>query len=97
MKIEIKGTGKKFNKIAPYIVGIIKSYDIPNITKIYVIDTEEIRNASENPKESEILVAIFTKNHINADDYQRKIGYKISSYFGVEPVVYMSQDPESEN
>ena len=33
MKIEIKGTGKKFNKIAPYIVGIIKSYDIPNITK----------------------------------------------------------------
>jgi hypothetical protein len=97
MKIEIKGSGKKFNKIAPYIVGIVKSYDIPNVTKIYVIDTDEIKNASENTKESNILVAIFTKNHINADNYQKEIGYKLSSYFGVEPVVFLSQDPESEN
>ena len=97
MKIEIKGSGKKFNKIAPYIVGIVKSYDIPNVTKIYVIDTDEIKNASENTKESNILVAIFTKNHINADNYQKGIGYKLSSYFGVEPVVFLSQDPESEN
>ena len=97
MKIEIKGSGKKFNKIAPYIVGIVKSYDIPNVTKIYVIDTDEIKNASENTNKSNILVAIFTKNHINADNYQKEIGYKLSSYFGVEPVVFLSQDPESEN
>ena len=97
MKIEIKGSGEKFNKIAPYIVGIVKSYAIPNVTKIYVIDMDEIKNDNEDTNESKILVAIFTKNHINADNYQKEIGYKLSSYFGVNPVVYMSQDPESEN
>jgi hypothetical protein len=90
MEIEIKGDTEKFKRILPsinYMVkDVIKEYNLSDITRIVL--TESIYD---------IIIVIFTKNHLNTyliDKVRNSLISNLYNYLNVYPMVIINKDPE---
>jgi hypothetical protein len=91
MEIEIKGDTKKFKRLSPSIIYVVKDiieeYNLSDITTRIVL-TESI---------NDIIIIIFTKNHFNTyriDKIRDSLISKLHNYLNVYPMVIINKDPK---
>ena len=52
---------KKNERYVPYILEMIERYEIPNISRIVLIESPK-----DNEDKGEVIIVIFTKNHLRS-------------------------------
>ena len=91
MNLEVK-LSKKNERYVPHILDIIDRYDIPHISRIVLIESPK-----ENKDIGEVIIVIFTKNHLNSS-FSEKISdtlkKELNDFLNIDIfLVFIGQDP----
>jgi hypothetical protein len=83
---------KKNERYVPYILEMIERYEIPNISRIILIESPK-----DNEDKGEVIIVIFTKNHLNSsfsEEISNTLKKELINFLGIDIfLVYISQDP----